>query len=484
MRRPEIKRIMKDVKSFLKIKRKETPYRPVNERIADYKEVFLSRSDDDSQEQACRCMDCGTPFCHWACPLGNYIPEWNSLVNAGRWEEALLLLEAENNLPEITGRVCPALCEYSCVLGINDDAVTIRENELAIIEYAFSKGFIKPKLQGRRNSATGKKVAVIGSGPAGLSVAAQLNRAGHYVTVYEKDNKPGGILRYGIPDFKLEKPVLDRRIDIWKKEGVVFKTGINVGEDYPVSKLLKEFDAVCLSIGSRAPRDLKIQGRELSGIYFAMDFLIQANKKVSREKVKNNELIDVKNKKVVVIGGGDTGADCVGVCHRQGAFGVVQLEVMPIPPEHRTQDCPWPKYPLLLKNSSSHQEGGRRLWSILTKRFIGGEGNIKKIVCVKVDVSFNEIPGSEFEIEADVVLLAIGFLHPEQKGIISDLGLKLDNRGNIKGNEQYMTSINGVFSAGDVRTGQSLVVWAIQEGRKAAHYIDQYLMGKSELPNL
>lgn len=463
---------MKDVKSFLKIKRKEILYRPVDERITDYKEVFLSRSDDDSQKQACRCMDCGTPFCHWACPLGNYIPEWNSLVNAGRWEEALSLLEAENNLPEITGRVCPSLCEYSCVLGINDDAVTIRENELAIIEYAFSKGFIKPKLPGRR---TGKKVAVIGSGPAGLSVAAQLNRAGHYVTVYEKDNKPGGILRYGIPDFKLEKPVLDRRIDIWKKEGVVFKTGINVGEDYPVSKLLKEFDAVCLSIGSRAPRDLKIHGRELRGIYFAMDFLIPANKKVSREKVKNNELIDVKNKKVVVIGGGDTGADCVGVCHRQGAEAIVQIEVMLKPLGHRTDNYPWPKYPLILKTSTSHQEGGRRLWSILTKRFIGGEDNVKKIACVKVDAFSNEIPDSEFEIKADVVLLAIGFLHPEYKGLITDLSINLDDKGNIKTDEQYMTSVKGVFSAGDSHRGQSLVVWAIQEGRAAADNINKYL---------
>ncbi|MBU1121921.1 MAG: glutamate synthase subunit beta [Candidatus Omnitrophota bacterium] len=471
----------KDVKFFLKVKQKTTQYRPVCERISDYKEVPLPRDVKHSSEQAARCMDCGTPFCHWACPVGNYIPEWNDLAALGQWEKAFQLLAATNNLPEITGRVCPSLCEYSCVLGIGDDAVTIRENELAVIEYAFANGLIKPQPPKVR---TGKKIAVIGSGPAGLSAAVQLNRRGHSVVVFEKDNNIGGITRYGIPDFKLEKNLLDRRISIWKKEGIKFRINTNVGKDYSVSKLLKEFDAVCLAMGSRQPRNLKISGRELNGIYFAMDFLTQSNKRVAGEKIRETEIINVKNKKVVVIGGGDTGSDCVGTALRQGADCVVQIEVVPKPAECRTCDYPWPKYPLILKTSTSHEEGGARQWAVLTKKFIGQDNKLKKIACVKVDFSdknnkgcltMKEIPGSEFEIEADAVILAIGFLHPKQEGLVKELGITLDKRGNIKTDSAYMTSLKGVFASGDARRGQSLIVWAIDEGRQAAASIDNFL---------
>jgi glutamate synthase (NADPH/NADH) small chain len=435
-------------------------------------------------------MDCSTPFCHWACPIGNYIPEWNDFMFRGNWKEAIALLEATNNLPEITGRVCPALCEYACVLGLNDDAVTIRENELAVVEYGFKSGAIKPAAIEHK---TGKKVAVIGSGPAGLSCAAQLNCAGHNVTVFERDELPGGILRYGIPDFKLEKHILDRRIDMWKEEGVEFRTGVEAGKDYSVSKLLSEFDAVCLAGGSRLPRDLKIEGRDLLGIYFAMDYLVQSNRRQAGAKFSKEELIDAKGKKVVVIGGGDTGADCVGTAHRQGASCVVQIEVMPKPDECRTGAYPWPKYPLLLKTTSSHEEGGERQWLVLTKKFIGEGGSVRKLSCVRVEFTsdntkacpvMKEIPGSEFEIEADMAIIAVGFLHPQHTGLLNDLKVEFDDRGNVKTGKNYMTSVKNVFSAGDMRRGQSLVVWAISEGRRAAHFIDKHLMGESSLPVL
>lgn len=481
---------MADVRGFLKVVRQKGQYREVCERIQDFKDVTKLRSSEQSQEQASRCMDCGTPFCHWGCPIGNYIPEWNDYMFAGNWQAAITLLDATNNLPEITGRICPAPCEYACVLGLNSDPVTIRENELAVIERGFQQGLIKPKSIEKR---THKKVAVVGSGPAGLSCSAQLNRAGHKVVVFERDDEPGGILRYGIPDFKLEKNFIDRRINIWKSEGVVFKTGIDVGRDYPVKKLCSEFDAVCLAGGARRPRDLKIKGRKLKGIYFAMDYLTQANQRVAGQKISPGKAINAKGKKIVVIGGGDTGADCVGVAHRQGASCVMQLEVMPKPPQCRSQEYPWPSYPLILKTSSSHEEGGIRHWSVLTKRFLGKKGWVNKISCVKVEFSaatagscpiMKEIPKSRFEIDADLVIIAIGFLGPERSSLINELNVEFDEGGNVKTNLEYMTSADRVFSAGDMRRGQSLVVWAIYEGRSCAHFIDKYLVGESNLPSI
>ncbi|MEK6727808.1 MAG: glutamate synthase subunit beta [Candidatus Omnitrophota bacterium] len=479
---------MGDVRGFLKVKRVTAKYRPVCERVKDYREICFVPEAEHSEEQASRCMDCGTPFCHWGCPVGNYIPEWNDLVFHGHWEKAFQLLDATNNLPEVTGRICPAPCEYACVLGINDDPVTIRENELAIIEHSFKKGFIKARPPKKR---TGEEIAVVGSGPAGWACADQLNRAGHTVTLFEKDDKIGGILRYGIPDFKLEKWILDRRLKILKSEGIEFCTNTFIGASYTAVRLLKKFDAVCLAGGSGVPRDLNIEGRHLQGIHFAMDYLIQSNKSVAGEKIPAEKIIDAKGKKVVVIGGGDTGADCVGIAHRQKASCVVQIELLPIPATCRTKDFSWPKYPMLLKSSTSHEEGGEREWSVLTKKFIGKDGLVSKLSCVKVGFPakvgkgcpiMSEIPGSEFEIEADLVILALGFLHPDKKGLIEELRLDLDQRGNVKTDKNFMTSVKGVFCAGDMRRGQSLIVWAISEGRSTAHHIDKYLMGETNLP--
>jgi len=475
---------MADVKGFLKIKREKTTYRPVCERVKDYEPVFRLRKEDVSVNQAERCMDCGTPFCHWACPVGNIIPEWNNLLSKGQWKKAYDMLKATNTFPEITGRVCPALCEFSCVLGINDDPVTIRENELAIIEYAFKAGYVKPRMPIKR---TGKKIAVIGSGPAGLACSDALNQMGHDVTCFEKADKLGGILRYGIPDFKLEKSIIDRRTDILKKEGIQFVTNMNVGKDYAADKLKKEFDAVCLTGGSRVPRDLNIEGRNLSGIYFAMEYLTQSNMRVAGMKFRESEIIDAKGEKVIVIGGGDTGADCVGTANRQGAACIVQIEVLPKPPECRTDQFPWPKYPMLLKTSTSHEEGAERRWAITTKKFTGEGGIVKKLQCAQVEFKkgekdtcpvMREMPGKEFSLDADLVLLAVGFLHPEPEGLISQLGLKLDNRHNVQTDKDFMTSQKGIFSAGDMHRGQSLVVWALQEGKQAAASIDRYLAGK------
>lgn len=460
---------MGDIKGFLKVKRQRSHYRPVCERVKDYSEVNILRSDSSSQEQSSRCMDCGTPFCHWGCPIGNYIPEWNDLVFKGQWKEALALLTATNNFPEFTGRVCPAPCEFACVLGINDEPVTVRENELGIIEHGYKTGTIRPNTKIKR---TGKTVAVVGSGPAGLAVADQLNKAGHKVTVYEKDEKTGGILRYGIPDFKLEKKVIDRRIKVMEKEGVKFITGVNVGKDIKYAVLKKQYDAMCLAGGSRVPRDLKAEGRELEGIYFAMDYLMQSNRRISGGTVA--EPIDAKGKKVVVIGGGDTGSDCVGTALRQGASCVVQIEVLPKPTEDRPANQPWPKYPNILKTSSSHEEGCERMWSVSTKKFIGENGKVNAILC--------EHDGKEITLSADMVVLAMGFLHPQHEGLLDDLKLRYDQRGNVSTDNNYMTSQKGVFSAGDMRRGQSLVVWAISEGRRAAYSIDKFLMGSSELP--
>jgi len=481
---------MGDPKGFLKVKRDGLPYRLVCERARDYGWVSKLRSAEDSERQASRCMDCGTPFCHWGCPVGNYIPEWNDLVFNSEWEKAFELLNATNNLPEVTGRICPAMCEYACVLDINDEPVTIRDNELSIIERAFKSSYIKPRPPKKR---TGKSVAVVGSGPAGLSCADQLNKAGHKVTMFEKDDKIGGILRYGIPDFKLEKNIIDRRINILKKEGIKFITSTNVGIDYKARQLIINFDAVCLTGGSRQPRDLKIEGRNLKGIHFAMDYLIQSNRVVAGGKIRRQELINAKGKKVLIIGGGDTGADCVGTANRQGAGCVIQIEVLDKPPECRTSDFCWPKYPLIFKTSTSHEEGGERQWAVLTKKFTGINGTVKKAHCIKLDFSqkddkgcdvMKEVPGSEFEIDADLVILAIGFVHPEHDALLNDLKIDFDPRGNVKTNENYMTLRDGIFAAGDMRRGQSLIVWAISEGRRVAHAIDEYLMGESYLPDV
>ena len=467
---------MGEVKGFLKIKRAKAAYRPVCERIKDYQDVAVMPTEERSAEQGSRCMDCGTPFCHWGCPIGNYIPEWNDALFRRNKKKANALLSATNNFPEITGRICPALCEYACVLGINDDPVTIRENELAVIEHAFKEGMIKPEPP---DSRTKKRVAVIGSGPAGLACADMLNRAGHSVTVFERDHKPGGILRYGIPDFKLEKGVIDRRLNILEAEGIEFKTGTNVGTDVKACDILNTFDAVVMAGGSRVARDLNIEGRELGGINLAMEYLMQSNRRVSGETIAKDMLIDAKGKKVVVIGGGDTGSDCIGTAIRQGASCVVQLEILPKPAEKRQADKhPWPLYPITLKTSSSHEEGADRHWSVSAKRFVGKDGRVKKLVCYRADNTMKEIPGTEFDIEADMVILAMGFLHPEHKGLVKELGLELDVRGNVKTNGLYATSAEKVFACGDMRRGQSLVVWAIAEGRACARSVDQILRSK------
>ncbi|MDD4202603.1 MAG: glutamate synthase subunit beta [Candidatus Omnitrophica bacterium] len=479
---------MGDFNKFLRINREKTVYRPIEERTKDYKEVAVARNTASSIEQSNRCMDCGTPFCHWGCAVGNYIPEWNALLAEGKWDKAYELLIANNNLPEVTGRICPALCESACVLGINDEPITCRENELAIVEYAFQNNIVKPKKPQKR---TGKKVAVIGSGPAGLSAADQLNKAGHYVTVFEKNMKLGGIMRYGIPDFKLEKSILDRRIKVWEKEGIEFKTGVNVSTDIQTQDILTKYDAVCLAGGSEKPRDLSVEGRDLDGIFFAMDYLSLQNRVVSSEDVSKYKNINAKNKKVVVIGGGDTGSDCVGTAVRQGALSITQIEVLPKPPVDRMISQPWPTHPTLFKTTSSHEEGVQRYWSVLTKAFAGDNGKIEKLKCVKVgfeqatpkdSLIMKEIAGSEFEIQADLVILAVGFLAPEHKGLLTDLNVEYDQRGNVKTDQSNKTTVAKVFAAGDLRRGQSLVVWAISEGRKTAHFIDKYLMGKSDLP--
>ena len=471
---------MGDVKGFLKYKRETAGFRPVSERIKDYLEVSLLPSKNHTEKQASRCMDCGTPFCHFGCPLGNYVPEWNDYIFRKQWFKAYQLLSATNNLPEITGRVCPALCEYSCTLEINDQPVTIRENELAIIEYAFKNDYVSSNFSKKYKK---KKIAVVGSGPAGISCADQLNRLGYKVIVFERENKPGGILRYGIPNFKLEKWVIDRRLELLKKSGIEFVCNTEVGEDISLKTLLNEFNFIVLAGGCEAPRDLKIEGRNLKGIYFAMDYLKFFNKIAMNEKISEDEIIDTKDKNVVVIGGGDTGSDCVGVANRLGAKKIIQIELLPKPPSSRTFDMPWPKYPILFKTSTSHEEGVERLWQVSTKKFIGKDGNVKKLLCVKVDVTKNpdgtfkikEITNTEFEIDADLVILALGFLHPKHNNLIKELNLELDQKGNVKTNENYLTSVKGIFSAGDMRRGQSLVVWAIKEGRDTAFYIEEYL---------
>ncbi len=460
------------------------------ERLENYKEFVQEYEPEKLNEQAARCMNCGVPFCHSGCPLGNVIPEFNDAVYQGKWEDAYLILNSTNNFPEFTGRICPAPCESACVLGINKPPVAIEEIEKHIIEIAYSKGYVKPN---RPISRTGKNVAVVGSGPAGLAAAIQLNKAGHTVTVYERDDRPGGLLRYGIPDFKLEKTVIDRRIDIMEQEGIKFICNTEVGVKNDMKAFIDEHDAVIVAGGSTIPRNLNIPGRDLKGIHFAMDFLKQQNKIVSDIEF-TGELISAKNKNVVVIGGGDTGSDCVGTSNRQHAVSVKQFELMVQPPAERTVNMPWPTYPMLLKTTSSHEEGCDRFWGINTKEFLGdANGELRAILVSDVSweidasgrpVKFTEKEGSEREIPCQLILLAMGFLHPQHHGLVNNSGLELDARGNVKADEKnYQTNISKVFAAGDMRRGQSLVVWAISEGREAARKADEFLMGKSSLPS-
>ena len=478
---------MGKVTGFLEIKREMAPRRPVEERLNDWSQVYQDPDDKLVQSQGARCMDCGIPFCHTGCPLGNIIPDWNDLVYRDRWQEAIAVLHKTNNFPEFTGWVCPAPCEAACVLGINDNPVTIKQIELSVITHAFREGWIKPQPPKVR---TGKKIAVIGSGPAGLACAAQLNKVGHTVTVFERADRIGGLLTYGIPDFKMEKWLVKRRLDLMAAEGIAFKTNANVGVNVSVDELRANFDVLVLAGGATQARDLPVPGRELDGIHFAMDYLPQQNRRVAGDTITEKE-ITAKGKHVVVLGGGDTGSDCHGTALRQGALSVSSWELLPKPPAERTESMPWPYWPMILRTSSSHEEGGMRDWSVNTKRFSGRDGKVETLHAVRLEFGapdatgrrpMSEVPGSEFEVKADLVLLALGFLGPQKSGMIEQLGLKLDPRGNVLADQNYMTSIPGIFSAGDMRRGQSLVVWAITEGRQAARGVDKYLMGSSDLP--
>jgi glutamate synthase (NADPH) small chain len=473
---------------FLEYKRELPSKRPVQERRKDYKEFVNLYEPEQLNKQAARCMNCGIPFCHNGCPLGNVIPEFNDAVYREAWQDAYEILVTTNNFPEFTGRICPAPCETSCVLGINQPAVTIEEIEKHIIEIAFEKGFVKAK---QPNVRTGKNIAIVGSGPAGLAAAAQLNSAGHSVTVFERDDAPGGLLRYGIPDFKLEKWIIDRRINILEQEGIVFRCNTNVGVDISTSELMRDFHAIVLSGGSTIPRDLPVPGRDLKGIYFAMDFLKQQNKRVSGVPVLNEDVF-ATGKNVIVIGGGDTGSDCVGTSNRHSAKQVTQFELLPQPPKERTSFMPWPTYPMTLKTTSSHDEGCERQWAMATKEFVGDDkGNLKALKIVQLEwkltddgrpARFVEVAGTEEVIPCELALLAMGFVHPQQDGLVNDLGVELDERGNVKASEKsYQTSIDKIFAAGDLRRGQSLVVWAISEGRECARKVDEFLMGTSHL---
>jgi glutamate synthase (NADPH) small chain len=471
---------------FLEIQRKKWPTRPIAERLRDWKEVYLPFPADDLRKQGARCMDCGVPFCHQGCPLGNLIPDWNDLVYKDRWRDAIERLHATNNFPEFTGRLCPAPCEGSCVLGINDDPVTIKAIEVSIIDHAFEQRWVRPEPPVVR---TGKKVAVVGSGPAGLAAAQQLNRAGHAVIVFERADRIGGLLRYGIPEFKMEKRHLDRRLALMEKEGVVFQTNAHVGVDVPVGDLRRDFDAIVLAGGACAPRDLPIPGRELGGIHFAMEYLTLSNKRCEGDLIGDEQFISARGKRVVIIGGGDTGADCLGTVHRQGAVSVHQFELLPRPPDTRAADNPWPQWPNIFRVSSAHEEGGERVYSVSTRRFLGEDGRVTTLEAVKVEMireggrlDFKPVAGSEFTLDTDLVLLAMGFVGPETSGVLSQLGVTLSERGNVARDANWMTSVPGVFTCGDMQRGQSLIVWAIAEGRSCARGVDAYLMGRSELP--
>ena len=478
---------MANPKGFLTYDRELPTSKDPKERIKDYKEFYQEFGEDKTKDQAARCMDCGIPFCHSGCPLGNIIPEFNDAVYRGEWLEAFEILSETNNFPEFTGRICPAPCEKACVLGINNPPVAIEHIEKSIAEIAFEEGYIRPKPPAIR---TGKKVAVVGSGPAGLAAAAQLNKAGHFVTVFERDDRAGGLLRYGIPDFKLEKWVVERRLAIMEAEGVRFRTNANVGENIPTEEVVEKFDAIVLTGGSTIPRDLPIKGRELNGVEYAMDFLKQNNQRVAGDHFSEEETLVATDKNVVVIGGGDTGSDCVGTSNRHKAKSITQLELLVKPPDVRAEETPWPLWPLELRTSSSHEEGCERNWTILTKEFIGDkDGNLKALNIVNVEwktpedggrPTFVEIEGTERELPCELALLAIGFVHPQKKGLLAQLGVELDGRGNVQATN-YQTSVEKVFAAGDIRRGQSLVVWAISEGREAAKAVDEYLMGESML---
>jgi len=476
---------MGNPRAFLENRRKDPGYRPEEERVKDFKAVELQLSYEELKSQAARCINCGTPFCHaYGCPVSNVCPEFNDYVYRGNWPEALNILLSQNNFPEFTGRICPALCEASCVAGINGDPVTIRLIELAIIEKGFESGYID---SGRATVRLEDRVAVVGSGPAGLTVADSLNKAGYRVTVYDNAKYPGGILRYGIPDFKLEKWVVERRIKLMQEQGVVFETGISVGEDISYRYLTKRFDAICLACGARQPRDISIPGRELKGIFFAMDYLSQQNKRISGEPIVSSEEITASGKTVVLIGGGDTGSDCLGTALRQGAKKVYQFEILPKPPVNRSALTPWPLWPIQLRQTHAHDEGGEQRWSVMTKKFVGDNNIIKKLRCAEVEWEPKakggplvpiEKDGTDFEVEADLVLLAMGFLGPEKNKIFEDIGVSFDQKGNIKSDEKNMTNVPGVFVAGDITLGQSLVVKAIADGKRAARGIMMYL-GKS-----
>ena len=478
---------MGKLKGFIEIDRQKAPTRPVEQRVRDWREVYLPYATPDLRDQGARCMDCGIPFCHEGCPLGNLIPDWNDLVYRGKWRAAIERLHKTNNFPEWTGRLCPAPCEGSCVLAIDSNAVTIKSIELSIVERAFDEGWIRAEPPASR---TGKTVAVIGSGPAGLAAADQLNRAGHQVTVFEKSDRIGGLLRYGIPEFKMEKRFLSRRLGIMEAEGVAFRTRVNVGVDVPAEQLKRDYGAMVLAGGAGWPRDLPVPGREIGGIYFAMEYLTQQNRICEGDVVPPAEQISAAGKRVVIIGGGDTGADCLGTVHRQGAASVVQFELLPRPPDERDPGNPWPTWPNIFRVSPAHEEGGDRVYAVSTAGFSGdADGNVQSLQGVKVEMrrdggrpTFEPVEGTEFEMKVELVLLAMGFLGPEREGLLSELGVTLTDRGNVWRDENWMTSIPGVFTAGDMQRGQSLIVWAIAEGRSAARGVDAYLMGSSNLP--
>lgn len=476
---------------FMEYERLDRGYQPVSDRVIHYREFLVPLSDSDLNTQGARCMDCGIPYCHEGCPVDNLIPDWNDLVYRGDWQAALEVLHATNNFPEFTGRICPAPCEAACTLNLHDAPVTIKTIECAIIDKAWEQGWVQPRISRHK---TRKQVAVVGSGPAGLAAAQQLARAGHSVTIYERQDRIGGLLRYGIPDFKLDKRLIDRRMAQMRAEGVEFHTNCHVGIDPPARKLVEDYDAVVLAGGSERPRNLDVPGRDLRGVHFAMDFLRSNSKRVQGVHVPDAEFISAEGKQVVVIGGGDTGSDCIGTANRHGAKTVTQLEILPKPPEQENKGLTWPEWPNKLRTSSSQEEGCERKWSVLTKEFIDdGKGQVKALNCIQVDWvrddtgnwRMSEVPGTEFSLEADLVTLAMGFVHPVREGMIQELGVERDGRGNVKspteGPDAYHTSLPGVFAAGDMRRGQSLVVWAIREGRQCARTVDEWLMGRSNL---